>query len=83
MPNALSKSELASTINASIKTCLVLTSISLIILSTISKSVSFPLTITDLVVFSSVILIGEKLSSIDAKSSVKVFLLQLALYNKV
>ena len=73
MPNALSKSELASTINASIKTCLVLTSISLIILSTISKSVSFPLTITDLVVFSSVILIGVKLSSIDAKSYVKVF----------
>ena len=58
--NALSKSESASTINASIKTCLVLTSISLIILSTTSKSSSLPLTIIDLVVTSSVICIGLK-----------------------
>ena len=51
---ALSKSEFASTINASIKTCLVLTSISLIRVLTTSKSFSLPLTIIDLVVFSSV-----------------------------
>ena len=55
VPNARSKVESASTINASIKTCLVLTSISLITLSTTSKSFSFPLTIMDLVVVSSVI----------------------------
>ena len=55
VPNACSKVESAYTINASIKTCLVLTSISLITLSTTSKSFSFPLTIMDLVVVSSVI----------------------------
>ena len=54
LPKFCSKVEDASTINASIKTCLVLLSISLITLSTISKSFSFPLTIIDLVVFSSV-----------------------------
>ena len=59
LPNAFSNVEDASTINASIKTCLVLTSISLITLSTTSKSFSFPLTIIDLVVTSSVICIGE------------------------
>ena len=53
-PKALSNSESASTIKASIKTCFVLTSISLITLSTTSKSFSLPLTIIDLVVFSSV-----------------------------
>ena len=58
VPNALSKLESASTINASIKTCLVLTSISLITLSTTSKSFSFPRTIIDRVVFSSVTCIG-------------------------
>ena len=63
MPNALSKSEFASTINASIKTCLVLTSISLITLSTTSKSFSLPLTIIDLVVISSVTVIGVKVAS--------------------
>ena len=42
-------------IEASIRTCLVLISISLITLSTTSKSFSFPLTIIDLVVISSVI----------------------------
>ena len=54
-PRALSKLDVASTMKASIKTCLVLTSISLITLSTTSKSFSYPLTIIDLVVFSSVI----------------------------
>ena len=63
MPKACSKSESASTINASIKTCFVLTSISLITLSTTSKSFSLPLTIIDLVVTSSVIWIGEKEAS--------------------
>ena len=58
-PSALSKEEVASTINASISTCLVLTSISLITLSTTSKSFALPLTIIDLVVFSSVTWIGE------------------------
>ena len=47
---------------ASIKTCWVLLSISLITLSTISKSFSLPLTIIDLVVFSSVTCIGTKLA---------------------
>ena len=46
--------------NASIKTCLVLISISLTTLSTTSKSFSLPLTIIDLVVISSVIWIGVK-----------------------
>ena len=54
-PSACSKLDVASTIKASIKTCFVLTSISLMTLSTTSKSFSFPLTIIDLVVFSSVI----------------------------
>ena len=54
VPSALSNSESASTIKASIKTCFVLTSISLITLSTTSKSFSLPLTIIDLVVVSSV-----------------------------
>ena len=57
------KSEFASTINASIKTCFVLTSISPIILSTTSKSSLLPLTIIDRVVISSVICIGEKPTS--------------------
>ena len=62
--------------NASIKTCLVLLSISLITLSTISKSFSFPLTIIDLVVFSSVTWIGIKLPVVpeDVNSSVIVAL---------
>ena len=55
VPNCCSNSDSASTIKASIKTCLVLTSISLITLSTTSKSFSLPLTIIDLVVTSSVI----------------------------
>ena len=55
LPGSFSKVEEASTINTSIKTCLVLTSISLITLSTTSKSFSLPLTIIDLVDFSSVI----------------------------
>ena len=66
MPRALSKLEPASTINASIKTCFVRTSISPIILSTTSKSSLFPLTIMDLVVTSSVIEIGLKDVSPDA-----------------
>ena len=57
--NILVGEEVASTINASINTCLVLTSISLITLSTTSKSFALPLTIIDLVVFSSVTCIGE------------------------
>ena len=75
VPSALSKSESASTINASIKTCFVRTSISPIILSTTSKSSLFPLTIIDLVVTSSVICIGLKEDSPDeANNSVMVVL---------
>ena len=76
VPKALSKFEVASTINASIKTCLVRTSISLITLSTTSKSFSLPLTIMDLVVFSSVICIGTKapLVAVEVNSSVMVAL---------
>ena len=55
VPSSLSKSEFASTIKASIRTCFVLISISFITLSTTSRSFSFPLTIIDLVVVSSVI----------------------------
>ena len=84
-PKFCSNVELASTIKASIKTCLVLLSISLITLSTISKSFSFPLTIIDLVVASSVTCIGMKFPLVptEVNSSVIVAWLQLELYNKV
>ena len=55
-PKALAKVEVASTINASIKTCFVFTSISLMTASIVSRSGSWPLTIIDLVVSSTVIL---------------------------
>ena len=76
LPKDLSKAEFASTINASINTCLVLTSISLTTLSTTSKSFSLPLTIIDLVVFSSVTCIGtnEDPPALDVNNSVSVAL---------
>jgi len=49
----------AFTTNASIRTCSVLISISVSTLSTVSKSLSLPLTIIDLVAVSSVIFIGD------------------------
>ena len=59
-PKAFWKSEVAVTINASIKTCCVLTSISFSTASITSKSGFLPLTIIDLVIFSSVIWIVLK-----------------------
>ena len=59
-PSCLSNSELAVTTYASINTCFVLTSISLITLSTTSKSFSLPLIIIDRVTCSSVICKVEK-----------------------
>ena len=50
---------MAFTTNDSIRTCSVLISISVSTLSTVSKSLSLPLTIIDLVAVSSVIFIGD------------------------
>mgnify|MGYP005734633427 CR=1 FL=1 len=67
---------MAFTTKASIRTCSVLISISARTLSTVSKSLSLPLTIIDLVAVSSVIFMGDvEASPVPARnnSSIVVF----------